>query len=248
MTNGEPTGAPVDPVDPDATSSRRRLALLIGGGVLAIAGGVLVVAIVLAATQGSGEDTVAQSPSASLTSSSDAEPSTPAPESPTSSASGPAEPANPTAAPVPTAVPSPVPVPPIDSRPPVVVPPDEVAVTGDVQVEMTGFTSVTNKGEGPGEISGPGVEVAISVKNTGTSSVDLAALTVNVYQGAEGIPLATVTSDPGNRPTPATVKPGETVSGTYRYSTTGSADEVYAVSIDVAPDLPPVIYQGVHPS
>ena len=148
----------------------------------------------------------------------------------------------------PTVVPAPVPVPPADARPPVVVPPDAAATTGDVQVSLTGFTSVTTSGDGPGEISGPGVEVAISITNTGAQAVDLSALTVNVYKGAEGVPLATVMSDPDNRPAPASVKAGQTVTASYRFAEAGSADDVYAVVVDVAPEVAPVVYQGVHPS
>lgn len=220
----------------DETNRRRRLAVLIGSGALVVAAGV---AIVLAVTGPSDADDQATDPSTSQSASPTPSKST-APPVATSSATPEVTPDAP--------VESPVPVPPIDARPPVVVPPDEVVDAGGVQVTLTGFTNVTTSGTGPGEISGPGVEVAISITNTGSEAADLSALTVNVYQGAEGIPLATVTSDQDNRPVPAKLDAGATSTGTYRFVSTGSDDEVYAVVIDVSPDTAPVVYQGVHPS
>ena len=69
-----------------------------------------------------------------------------------------------------------------------------------------------------------------------------------MYQGADGIPLATVTSDQDNRPVPDSVAPGATVTGTYRFGSAGTADPVYAVVVDVSPESNPVVYQGVHAS
>ena len=104
---------------------------------------------------------------------------------------------------------SPVPVPPIDSRPPVVAPPDQVVDVGGVHVTLTGLTNVTTRARVRGRSPDPASRSRSRSRTPGSEArSDLSALTVNVYQGADGIPLATVTSDQDNRPVPDSRRAG----------------------------------------
>ncbi|MDM7855581.1 hypothetical protein [Cellulomonas alba] len=174
-----------------------------------------------------------------------------APAASTSPSSGPAATPGATQGPTPSpskVAPSPepsvsVPVPPIDNRKPTQAPAHASATSAGVTVRVTRFASVTTKGTGPGELSGPGVAVTIELRNDGSTTFDASAVTVSVYAGAAGTPLATVDSDPANAPV-ADVPKGATRSGTYVFRVT-DPNAVFAVFVDLAPDAAPIVFQGL---
>ncbi|MDM7830694.1 hypothetical protein [Cellulomonas edaphi] len=228
----------------DMPSGRRPLPYIIGGAAIVVA---LLAALAIAGPW-RGDDQAEATPTGSLTPSSSASAtptSTPSPTaSPTPSDEGPTSDA-PTPSPSATSGPpaSAVPVPPLGDKKPITPAPSQSASVGGVHVRLVALRAVTTAGTGVGEIAGPGVEAVVEVQNDRDTTLDLSEMSVAVYQGADGIPLSTVTSDPANAPA-GDAAAGKTSRGTYRFAA-GGKENRYAVVVALSTKTAPVVFQGV---
>ncbi len=219
----------------------------VGGAALAV----LAVGVVVAVSASGDDDEPAArattTPSATAVTTAAATPSaTPAP-------AGPAPTVPPTSSaeprPAPTASGGPavvVPVPPIGDRTPTVAPPEGVAEVGGVGVAVQ-VESVTSQGNGPGEVSGPAYALTVVLTNSSDEAYDPATLQVSLYAGADGVPLATVDSDPRAATPSAPLAPGKRATATYVFVAPDPQVLPLAAVVDLSPRLAPVVHQGLTP-
>lgn len=118
---------------------------------------------------------------------------------------------------------------------------DEAAeVAPGLQVRLAGLRSVQVTGRGPGQVSGPAVEVTVEVDNTSGDTLAVDGLSVSLaYAGTEAGPVDGRPADPVSGPVPA----GQTVTGTYVFVVpTDQRDEV-TVRV-VVPSQPVAVFTG----
>ena len=230
-------------IGPDATGRRRRLWWIAGGGLLALLVAILLVANVWASQRADSADvTRAQSvTSPSPTPSRSASPS-PSP-SPV-----PAE----TAPPAPS-IPDPnagVGVPSSEVAPPQVQEPvpltdPAVAVPG-VVFSISELEAVEGVARGPGEIAGPSLRFAVSVRNDTAAPVSLMSTVVNFFFGAARSP-ATELAAPGGVPFPDEVAAGQTAQGVFVFTVPADERDEVQIAVDYSAGVPIVLFEGVAP-
>jgi hypothetical protein len=110
-----------------------------------------------------------------------------------------------------------------------------VDVAGRARAALVGSRSVTVAGQGPGELSGPGVALTLKVTNPSGPSLDLGAVTVTAdVAGQEASPS---TAAPA-RPLTGTLRPGGTATGVYVFVLPAGTARPVAVVVSLAPELP----------
>ncbi len=94
----------------------------------------------------------------------------------------------------------------------------------------------------PGEVAGPAVAVTVRITNTGSTPIDLGAVTVNVLD-ADGQASAPLTSAPA-APLEGELQPGDDAEGVYLFEF--GADRAEPVTIEVSPtvDSPIAVFVG----
>jgi len=235
--------------EPDARPARTAG---IGGGVVAVVGPVVVAVSVAGGDDEPAAAATSPAPTATATT---AAPATPGP-TPTSTAA-PAATSTAAASPTPSASPAPprvvptappgvvVPVPP-DDRTPVVAPPRAAAEVAGVSVTVS-VEAVTSQATVPGEVAGPAYALTVVLTNEGTTPYDPTLLQVSLYAGADGVPLATVDTDPRVAVPTAAVRPGTRATATYVYVAPTPEVMPLAAVVDLSPELAPVVHQGLTP-
>ena len=89
-------------------------------------------------------------------------------------------------------------------------------LTSGIGVTIRKVSPTTIKADGPGEISGAGVSVVVEVKNSSSAAFDLSTIAVNAGYG-KGIPAIRSDAAP-SKDLSGSLKPGQTVSGTYLFT------------------------------
>lgn len=224
---------------PEGASGRpgRRQAL-IAGGVVAVA--VVAVLGYLALSGQGGPRTPGAGPTSSPAS------------SPTSTAASPAV----TAPPATTTVPSPAgtgagapPAPVTPFAPPEMAPVPLDAASerqSGVVVRLDRIEPVSGEAKLPGEVSGPALRFSISIHNGGSTPIDLGAVVVNAYAGADETPLEFMTT-PGGEPFSGQVQPGDTGRGVYLFSVRGIDQAEVTLTVDPKAGEPASVFRGVAP-
>lgn len=179
----------------------------------------------------------------------------PAPAPATSAATAGTAPGGaPTSAPPPAAT-TPVPPPtpgdtastvaprPVETRKPVKL--DQPAQPADaVSVRIARLRAVQAKAQGPGEVSGPGLEVRVEVRNARSTALDLTLASVTLT-AANDDPGQLISS--GTRPLPASAAAGASVTGTYVFTVPTSQRNPVRVVVTSVADAPVVAFEGPAP-
>ena len=230
---------------PDTAGRRRRLLWIAGAGLLALLVVILLVANVWASQRADSADvTRAQS----VTSPSPAPSRSPSPSPTPSPSPVPAE----TTPPAPS-VPDPnagVGVPSSEVAPPQVQEPvpltdPAVAVPG-VVFSISELEAVEGIARGPGEIAGPSLRFAVSVRNDTAAPVSLTSIVVNFYFGAAQSP-ATELAAPGGVPFPDEVAAGQAANGVFVFTVPDDERDEVQIAVDYSAGVPIVLFEGAAP-
>jgi hypothetical protein len=116
-----------------------------------------------------------------------------------------------------------------------VAPSKTVAVGGTARTVLLESRKVTVKGQGPGELSGPGVALTLQVTNGSSRPLDLDAVTVSA--GIRGEEASSSDAAPA-RPLGGRLAPGAKARGVYVFVLPPGARRPVAVVVSLAPDLP----------
>ena len=110
-----------------------------------------------------------------------------------------------------------------------------------VTAKVLDTSRVSIKGQGPGEIGGPGVKVQIQITNGSGETIDLNSVTANIFYGSGKVPASPVTnSDAGLS---GTLSPGKSASGTYYFSVPKGADPI-ELQVSYSIQQPVVVFTG----
>jgi hypothetical protein len=153
---------------------------------------------------------------------------------------------NPTASggPDPTATEEPTPTPPAEPSP---VPIDEPAtITPGLTAAIGSLEAVQGEARRPGEVAGPAIRFEVSIRNATSDAVDLGTTVVTVDYGADRAPALQLT-EPGGRPLPASVAPGETATAVYIFTVPVDQRGVVHITVDYALGVPPLEFTGPAP-
>ena len=132
------------------------------------------------------------------------------------------------------------PAPPEETRKP--VPLKSPAVAGQLKARITRVQAVDAEARGPGEVSGPGVAVTVSVENESARSVDLGA-TVVTLEDAEGAPGGEILGPP-TRPLGGKLGAGKSTRGVYVFTVGRKRREPITVRVTLGPGLAPLVFRG----
>jgi hypothetical protein len=202
------------------TRPRRNLLIAIA---VAVVAAVIVIAVVLGA-----RPAVAPGPSASASPSASA---TPTPSPSTSAEAG--------APPAAGESPEPLLGEPVAAD----VPRDATADFGDqVTASLAGSAPFTAQGSQVGEVSGPAVRVTIRIANGSGAPIQLDAVTVNAYYGADSTPAPPIGSDASSTPFSGTLEPGASADASYSFSVPTEDQDTLVVSVGRVPGQPIVVF------
>jgi hypothetical protein len=118
------------------------------------------------------------------------------------------------------------------------------AVADSVHVDLTNFTSVKSKANGPGEISAPAVRFTVQLTNTGSSSIALNMVVVNAYYGSAGLPGIQILGDPASKPFTGSLKPGKKATAVYVFNMPVSKRSDATITVSPSPTLPIAVFAG----
>ena len=121
------------------------------------------------------------------------------------------------------------------------------STTGDVDIRVTAMEAVDGEARGIGEIAGPSVRFTVSIANGGKDALDISSAVITVEAGAEQLPCSEL-SGPGTAPFPATVKSGETASGTFVFLIPVESRGDVSVYLNYSVDTAVAAFKGSVPS
>lgn len=129
----------------------------------------------------------------------------------------------------------------LPTAPPVAL--DEVADFGTgVTTRVDSVDGIEAQAQGPGEVSGPGVAIDLTVTNDSAAPVDLALFLVNLTD-ADGNPGIPMLGDPAE-PVQGVLAPGGSVSGTYVFTVDEDARDGIRIEASYSTDAPVVVFAG----
>ncbi|HSR24780.1 MAG TPA: hypothetical protein VLW53_14590 [Candidatus Eisenbacteria bacterium] len=114
---------------------------------------------------------------------------------------------------------------------------------GGVGVRLVGIEAVHGVAHGPGQIAGPALRLTLRISNDSAAPVPLTGLVVNVSYGPQHLP-ASILSGPGAAPFGASVKPGESESGTYVFAVPADGRGQVSVEVSYSAQEPTVVFRG----
>jgi hypothetical protein len=120
-----------------------------------------------------------------------------------------------------------------------------VPIKPELSATVTGMTAVTGTAKTPGEIAGPAVRFAITIKNTTGKTADLSHTVVNAYYGASATPAQPLTA--GGTAFPASVADGATATGAFVFTIPESSRGAVTVTVDTSVANPVVAFKGAVP-
>ncbi|WP_375426340.1 hypothetical protein [uncultured Friedmanniella sp.] len=111
-----------------------------------------------------------------------------------------------------------------------------------VTVSLTKVKAITAKAVGPGEVSGPGVAITVSIANGTSQPLDVGSVVVNLT-AADDSPGAQMTGSPA-RSFSGSLKAGAKASGVYVYALGKGKRDPVTVEVTVSPADPVVVFRG----
>lgn len=112
----------------------------------------------------------------------------------------------------------------------------------DVTVSLSSITPIAGRASVPGEVEGPALRVKIAVSNRGSSDALSNTLIVNLYYGPDRTPANILVSP--REDLPVSIAPGQSATGIYAFSVPEDARDEVVVEVDLALDLPVVVFEG----
>ncbi len=125
-------------------------------------------------------------------------------------------------------------------------PPVELTQTaqfgGGVTVNLVSIQQIQTVAQGPGEVSGPGLAVTISIKNASNTAISLAAVNVTLGDALDtpGSPMA---GDP-SKPFSGELAAGAATSGVYVFALPPDYKDPASISVSYSTDAPIVYFTG----
>jgi hypothetical protein len=168
---------------------------------------------------------------------SSARPSTQSPASGTSPSAS-----QPTSQETPGSINDVVPTRPVETMPPVELTDAPVDFGDGVVVTLTSVTAVTLTARQRGEVSGPGVAIAVTLENTGTQPVAIDSVAVNI-EDAQGTPGNPMSAAPNN-PFTGTLAPSASASAVYTFSVSSEHRDPLSITVMYSPDAPVAHFVG----
>jgi hypothetical protein len=169
---------------------------------------------------------------------------------PGASATAPGSTSTASSTPTASAIPSTPPSPPaaIDPRfgAPVAqtVPKDATADLGNtVSAHITKITSTTATGTQAGEVSGPAVQVELTITNGTAGDISLDEVSVNAYYGSGMTPASPIATQ-NDRVFGGTLAASKTAAGMYEFSVPKDQQASLVITVSRAAGAPLVVFQG----
>jgi hypothetical protein len=106
--------------------------------------------------------------------------------------------------------------------------------------------AVDGVANGPGEVAGPALRFAATVRNDTAEPVSLRSTVINMFAGAESTPMTEV-GEPGGVPLPETVAAGESATGVFVFTVPDEFRDRIQISVDYLADAPVVLFEGEAP-
>lgn len=115
-------------------------------------------------------------------------------------------------------------------------------VANQVSVAISEVKAITATAQGPGEVTGPAVQVTIDVANATDKPLDLSTVQVNLEDSA-GRPGSGMTAAPAKWFT-GSVPAGGKAQGVYVFAVPEASRKPVRVEVSVQPTLPTVVFSG----
>jgi len=152
-------------------------------------------------------------------------------------------------APASTAVPAPTPgdvestVKPgkVERRKPVALTKPATAADG-VIITVSSVKSISTKAVGPGEVSGPGLQMEVAIRNTTSTPIDLAGTVVSVVN-QDGRPGASMGGPPATR-LPSQVAAQSQASAVFVFGMARGRRDPVTIDVNVGGTMPTVVFRG----
>jgi hypothetical protein len=111
-----------------------------------------------------------------------------------------------------------------------------------VTAKLTAVRSIIATAHGPGEISGPALEIGIRITNAGKRSIDLSNVVVNLTD-ATGVPGLRIAGEPA-APFRGALASGRSASGTYVFTVPVGKRSPISVTVSYTALAPVVLFVG----
>ena len=111
-----------------------------------------------------------------------------------------------------------------------------------VTVTLSAVKKVTTVSELPGEIAGPGVQMAVTFHNGSSAPTDLNSVVVDL-QDASGVSAGAMSASPA-KPVAGSLAPGATASGVYVYTLGKNFTGPARLSVSYSAQAPVVLFSG----
>lgn len=119
-------------------------------------------------------------------------------------------------------------------------------VKAGLTARITDVEAVKGRANGPGEVAGPAVRFTLTLRNSSADEVPLNTTVVNVYYGKAKTPASPL-SAPGGVPLPDRVAAGGEASGTYVFVVPRKARNRVLITVDYSVDVSLVAFRGSVP-
>jgi len=116
-------------------------------------------------------------------------------------------------------------------------------VLADFTARVVQVRAIDGVGQGIGEISGPALAFTVELTNNTGAALSSADAVVNAY-GSDTAPVIPLLGDSNAAALPATVEPGQTVSGTYVFNVPLDQRDNMTLTIAFDPAKPTVVFVG----
>lgn len=120
---------------------------------------------------------------------------------------------------------------------------DSTVEAGGAVVSISSLDAVDAVAAGPGEVSGPAIQVEVSV-TAREQEVDLAAASVELTYGDDQTPAVAFATAEQAQDLPAKVDAGKTVKGTYVFAVPTDSRDRVDVRVTVSTADPVVVFRG----
>jgi hypothetical protein len=130
--------------------------------------------------------------------------------------------------------------PPQETLPP--TPLDQPVDVEGARIELSDVERVEAEARLPGEVAGPAVAIHVRITNTGSTAIDLSAVTVNAHD-ASGQASAPLTTPPA-APLAGELAPGEDAEGVYLFEFGEGRTEPITIEVSHAVQAPVAVFVG----
>ncbi|MGO4689580.1 hypothetical protein [Glaciibacter sp. 2TAF33] len=129
--------------------------------------------------------------------------------------------------------------------PPVAFTKPVAPVTGLV-FSLSALEAVQGVARGPGEVAGPALRFALTIRNDTAATVSLESTVVNLYFGADQNP-ATDLQEPGGVPLPPEVASGTSATAVLIFAVPAAERDKVKIAVDYSVGVPIVVFEGRAP-